>query len=70
MRHYIVYWRMAKREADVDDAELALLREQERRGEVYIEFLDGMRRPLTWNAAGHRWVPKAATPVEQEHAAA
>ncbi|MEZ0235265.1 MAG: hypothetical protein ACAH81_09990 [Actinomycetota bacterium] len=45
MRHHIVYWRMAKRETDVDDTELALLREQERRGEVYIEFLDEMRLP-------------------------
>jgi hypothetical protein len=70
MRHHIVYWRMAKREADVDDAELALLREQERRGEVYIEFLDEMRLPLTWSPAGHRWVPQAATPVVQEHSAA
>ncbi len=70
MRHHIVYWRMAKRETDVDDAELALLREQERRGEVYIEFLDGIRLPLTWSPAGHRWVPQAATPVGQERSAA
>lgn len=55
MRHKIVYWRMAKRVTDVDDAELALLREQERRGEVYIEFLDEMRLPLTWNHEAHSW---------------
>jgi len=55
MRHHIVYWRMAKRETDVDDTELAILREQERRGEVYIEFLDEMRLPLTWNHEAHNW---------------
>ena len=60
MRHHIVFWKMAKREIDVDDAELALLRERERRGEVYIEFLDGMRLPLAWDHEGHRW--KATAP--------
>lgn len=70
MRHHIVYWRMAKRETDVDDEELALLREQERRGEVYIEFLDGIRLPLAWSPAGHRWVPQGATLAGQEHPAA
>ena len=59
MRHHIVYWRMAKREVDADDTELALLREQERRGEVYIEFLDGMRLPHTWDHEEHRWVAPA-----------
>lgn len=55
MRHHIVYWKMAKREADVGDAELAELRERERRGEIYIEFLDGVRLPLTWDHEHHRW---------------
>ena len=59
MRHHIVYWRMAKREVDVDDTELALLREQERRGEVYIEFLDGIRLPHRWDAQEHRWIDGA-----------
>ena len=56
MCHHIVYWRMAKREVDVDDTELALLREQERRGEVYIEFLDGLRLPHRWDHEEHRWI--------------
>lgn len=59
MRHHIVYWRMAKRETDVDDTELALLREEERRGEIYIEFLDDVRLPLTWNHEAHRWMAEA-----------
>lgn len=67
MRHHIVYWKMAKREADVGDAELAALREQERRGELYIEFLDGMRLPLTWDPSHHRWV---APPRDRELVAA
>ena len=67
MRHHIVYWKMAKREADVGDAELAALREQERRGELYIEFLDGMRLPLTWDHSDHRWV---APPRDRELVAA
>ena len=45
MRHHIVYWKMARREVDVDDAELAELREQEQRGELYVEFMDGRRLP-------------------------
>jgi hypothetical protein len=57
MRHHIVYWKMAKRELDVDEAELAELRELEARGEVYIEFLDGERLPHTWDPEAHRWVP-------------
>ena len=59
MRHHTVFWKMAKREIDVDDAELALLREQERRGEIYIEFLDGMRLPLTWDHGERRWKTEA-----------
>ncbi len=67
MRHHIVYWKMAKREADVGDGELAELRELERRGEVYVEFLDGIRQPLRWDHGGHRWV---ATQPERELVAA
>jgi len=67
MRHEIVYWKMARREAEVDEAELTLLREQERRGEIYIEFLDGVRLPLTWDHRGRRWT---ADTLEQTHVAA
>ena len=64
MRHHIVYWRMAKRETDVDDAELSVLRDQERRGEVYIEFVDGVRLPLTWDHERHRWVAHELAEVQ------
>jgi hypothetical protein len=67
MRHHVVYWKMARREADVDDAELESLREEQARREVYIEFLDGERLPLSWDVrtglwfAGERQVePRAA----------
>jgi hypothetical protein len=70
MRHHIVYWKMARREVDVDDAELALLRRQERRGTIYIEFLDGVRLPLSWDPDGHRWVGVTEIPPERKPAAA
>lgn len=55
MRHHIIYWQMAKRETDIDDAELAALCELECRGESYIEFLDGKRLTHTWDNRTHRW---------------
>jgi hypothetical protein len=66
MLHHVIYWRMARREADVDDSELAELLQLERRSEGYVEFVDGRRRPLTWDDDRHRWV---ATKMD-EHAAA
>lgn len=62
MRHHIVYWKMVRREADVDDAALEAMLEEERRGEVYIEYLDGRRRPLAWDHAAHHWI--VSTPEE------
>jgi hypothetical protein len=56
MLHHIVYWKMAKREMDVDNAELSELREQERRGDIYIEFLDSERLPLIWDHDLSDWV--------------
>ena len=56
MMHHVIFWQMAKREADVDDAELAALLHREERGEAYVEFLDGERRQLIWEADRHRWV--------------
>ena len=56
MAHHIVYWKMAKREVDVDDAELSELRLQERVGDLYIEFLDGQRLPLIWDHDLSSWV--------------
>jgi len=46
---------MARREADVTEAELASLRAQERGREVYIEFLDGRRMPHVWDVRTGRW---------------
>jgi hypothetical protein len=63
MRHHVIYWRMARREADLDDAELAVLWDQQERGETYVEFLDGRRRRLTWDDDRHRWA--AARTLEQ-----
>jgi hypothetical protein len=59
MRHHVIYWRIAKREEDVDDAGLAALLREEARGEVYIEFVDGQRRVLTWDDDRHRWIAAA-----------
>jgi hypothetical protein len=56
MQHHIVYWKMARREVDVDDAELAEFRALERLGELYVEFLDGRRLPLAWDPDIGRWV--------------
>jgi hypothetical protein len=61
MRHHVIYWKMARREADVDDDDLAVLMRQEERGEVYVEFLDGRRRVLRWNDDLHRWAPALLT---------
>ena len=57
MRHHVIYWKMARRETDVGDDELAALLSQEERGEVFVEFLDGQRRTLRWDDERHRWVP-------------
>lgn len=56
MRHHVVFWRMGRREADVDDTELAAMLHGEARGETYVEFVDGHRRQLTWDDNLHRWV--------------
>jgi hypothetical protein len=57
MRHHVVYWNMARREVDVDDAELESLRERERRRDAYIEFVDGERQPLSWDPRTGLWFP-------------
>ena len=56
MLHHVIYWRMARREVDVDDDELTDLRRQDGRDEVYIEFVDGRRTPHAWDDERHRWV--------------
>ena len=66
MMHHVIFWQMARREADVDDAELATLLQKEQRGEAYVEFLDGTRRRLIWDEDRHRW----AAPRPSQNAAA
>jgi hypothetical protein len=60
MLHHVIYWRMAKRETDVDDEQLADLCDRERRSDVYVEFVDGERRPHVWDVDKHRWLAKRA----------
>jgi hypothetical protein len=60
MLHHVIYWKMAKREVDVDDAQLAELCDRERRSDVYIEFVDGRRRSHVWDVNHHRWLAKRA----------
>lgn len=67
MLHHIVYWEVARREVDVDNAELSELRQQERRGEVYIGSLDGERLPLIWD---HDLSDRVAAAIERRTAAA
>lgn len=69
MRHHVIYWSMAKRETDVDDVELATLRRRQEHGEVYIEFLDGVRLPLSWDHQARHWIaetPEAEVEVSVE----
>jgi hypothetical protein len=62
MDHHIVYWKLARREADVTDAQLAALQTEEDRGELYIEFLDGRRLPLVWEHEASHWRTIRAMP--------
>jgi hypothetical protein len=65
MHHRVIYWAMAKRTVDIDHEALETLRRRERLGEVYIEFLDGVRRPLAWNDVDRMWmVAEPATFVD------
>jgi hypothetical protein len=61
MRHHVVYWKMIRREVELDDVELDELRAAERRHEVYIEYLDGERLPLRWDVRTGRWDPERPT---------
>jgi hypothetical protein len=56
MDHHVIYWRLARREDDVDDAALTDLLHLEERGEAYVEFLDGRRRRLVWDHDRNRWM--------------
>ena len=66
MTHHIVYWKLGRREADVGDAALRRLEAEEDRGELYIEFRDGLRLPLMWDHATGHWL----TTRDLRHAAA
>ena len=61
MQHHVIYWAFGKREADVDDAGLAALQRREARSEIYLEFVDGQRRPQAWDGERHRWIPADMT---------
>ena len=56
MKHHAIYWQMARFEADVSDAELDALLQQEERGEAYVEHLDRRRRQLVWDHERRFWV--------------
>jgi hypothetical protein len=56
MTHHVIYWRLAKREADLDDEELRALLGRESRSEVYVEFADDRRLRHPVDDDDHRWV--------------
>lgn len=64
MTHNVTYWRLARRQADVDDYQLRALLGREAREEVYVEFVDGRRLRHTKDDDDHRWIR-----VPAEHAA-
>jgi hypothetical protein len=65
MTHEVIFWRLGKRQADVDDEELRALLGREARSEVYVEFVDGRRLRHMQDDNDHRWVR-----VPAEHATA
>jgi hypothetical protein len=67
MEHHVIYWRLARFEAQLDDAALGALWRREQLGEVYIEFVDGSRRRLAWDGRRHRWT---GPPLETQRIAA
>ena len=64
MDHHIVYWKLARREFDVTDTELRQLQTEEDRDEIYIEYLDGRRLPLTWDHETGHWRTARAAAAE------
>lgn len=56
MTHDVIFWRIAKREAEVDDEELRALLGRESRSEVYVESVDGRRLRHPVDDDDHRWI--------------
>ena len=56
MSHQVIYWRLGKRQADIDDEELRTLLGQESRSEVYVEFVDGRRLRHMQDDDDYRWI--------------
>ena len=56
MTHNVTYWRLARRQADVDDDQLRALLGREAHEEVYVEFVDGRRLRHTQDDDDHRWI--------------
>lgn len=56
MTHTVQYWRLTKRQADVDDDELRALLGRESRSEVYVEFVDGRRLRHPVDDDDHQWI--------------
>ena len=66
MSHQVIYWRLGKRQADIDDEELRALLGRESRSEVYVEFVDGRRLRHMHDDDDYRWV---RVPAERPAAA-
>ena len=66
MTHDVIFWRLGKRQVDVDDEELRALLGREARSEVYVEYVDGRRLRHTQDDDDYRWV---RVPAERSAAA-
>lgn len=56
MTHDVIFWRLGKRQVDVDDEELRALLGREARSEVYVEYVDGRRLRHAQDDDDYRWV--------------
>ena len=66
MAHQVIYWRLGKRQADIDDEELRALLGRESRAEVYVESVDGRRLRHMRDDEDYRWI---RVPAERSTAA-
>ena len=66
MTHQVIYWRLGKRQADIDDEGLRALLGRESRSEVYVELVDGRRLRHMQDDEDYRWV---RVPAERSTAA-
>jgi hypothetical protein len=56
MTHEVIYWRLGKRQAEVDDEELRALLGRDSRSELFVESVDGRCLRHTWDDDDHRWI--------------